>query len=191
MMQRTVQQGGFVIRMRYLPKIGSFFRRIWLGAWGLRVGRGTVLPPVKITWPHQVRIGRDCVLESDIYFKFDGIWKPGPSIHIGNRVFIGTACEFNIRCEIYIGDSSLIASGCKFIDHDHGVKVGQPIGKQTGEEKAIRIGRDVWIGCNVVVLKGLTIEDGAIIGAGSVVTKRVPSNEIWAGVPARKIGQRP
>lgn len=57
------------------------------------------------------------------------------------------------------------------------------------EDKLI-IGNDVWIGSNVCILRGVTIGDGAVIGAGAVVTHDVDSYEIWAGVPAKKIGQR-
>ena len=64
------------------------------------------------------------------------------------------------------------------------------MGPQQGIEKAISIGNDVWLGCNVIVLKGVEIGDGAIIGAGAVVTKSILPNEIWAGVPAKKIGER-
>jgi acetyltransferase-like isoleucine patch superfamily enzyme len=61
---------------------------------------------------------------------------------------------------------------------------------QPSTQQAIKLGSDVWLGCNVVVLKGVEIGDGAIIAAGAVVTKSILPNEIWAGVPARKIGQR-
>jgi acetyltransferase-like isoleucine patch superfamily enzyme len=61
---------------------------------------------------------------------------------------------------------------------------------QPGPEKPIRLGQDVWLGCNVVVLKGIEIGDGAIVAAGAVVTKSIGPREIWAGIPARKIGQR-
>jgi len=62
---------------------------------------------------------------------------------------------------------------------------------QAGPESEITIGSDVWLGCHVVVLKGVCIGDGAVVGAGAVVTKSVPEGEIWAGVPAVKIGTRP
>lgn len=52
------------------------------------------------------------------------------------------------------------------------------------------IGDDVWIGCNVVIRGGITVQRGAVIGAGSVVTRDIGPYEIWAGVPARKIKQR-
>ena len=60
-----------------------------------------------------------------------------------------------------------------------------------GGEDAIILEDDVWIGVNAVVLKGVTIGRGAIVAAGSVVTKSIGAYEIWAGVPARKIRVRP
>jgi len=131
------------------------------------------------------------VLEPDIYFKFDGIWAPGPSIVIEDEVFLGRACEFNIRKGITIGKGSAIASGCKFIDHDHGIIAGQLMRTQEGPEQAIIIGNDVWTGANCVVLKGVFMGNGCILAAGAVLTKSTGENEIWAGVPAKKIGMRP
>lgn len=59
--------------------------------------------------------------------------------------------------------------------------------EQANKVQPITLGRDVWLGANCVVLKGVNIGDRAIVGAGSVVTKSIPSGEIWAGSPARKI----
>ncbi|RZK45096.1 MAG: acyltransferase [Hymenobacter sp.] len=109
---------------------------------------------------------------------------------IGNEAFIGASCEFNITEGIAIGDNALIASGCRFVDHDHGMQLGSPMRTQLGSHGAIKLGNDVWLGCNVVVLKGVEIGDGAVVAAGAIVTKSILPNEIWAGVPARKIGQR-
>lgn len=59
-----------------------------------------------------------------------------------------------------------------------------------GPEVAIVVEEDVWLGVNVVVLKGVTIGRGAVVGAGAVVTKSIPPFEIWAGIPAHRIGIR-
>jgi acetyltransferase-like isoleucine patch superfamily enzyme len=183
-------QAAFVFRFRYINNLVGTIRKLWYVMLGMKVGKSTVLSKIHITWPNQVEIGKDCILERNITLKCDGIWKSRTSIRIGNRVFIGSGCEFNIRESIEIGDNSLIASGCRFIDHDHGIGLELPMNKQHGPEKPIKIGADVWLGCNVVVLKGVAIEDGAIVAAGAIVTKSIQQYEIWAGVPARKIGQR-
>ena len=54
----------------------------------------------------------------------------------------------------------------------------------------LQLEKDVWLGVNVVVLKGVTIGQGAVVGAGAIMTKSIPACEIWAGVPARKVGTR-
>lgn len=178
-------------RLQYI--IVSSGRKIYWKAQGLHVGKGTSLPKLTFSWPHQVRIGRSCVLEDGIHFKFDGVWQSGPRICIGNDCFVGAYTEFNIRQEIIVGDYCLIASGCKFIDHDHGFsRRSIPIKTQVdGVETPIVLEDDVWLGVNVVVLKGVKIGRGAIVSAGSVVTKSIPPYEIWAGIPARKISERP
>lgn len=189
-MIKIIQKIFFVMLSRYIAGIVGYFRKIWYRIQGMQVGGKTVLPSIRVSWPHQITIGNNCLLENNIQFKFDGIWKPGPSIIIKNNVFVGAGCEFNIRKRIEIGNDALIASGCKFIDHDHGLAIHELMRKQHGPEKEIFIGDNVWLGCNVVILKGVLISDGAVVAAGAVVTKSIPSNEIWGGVPARKIGSR-
>ncbi|BAU55377.1 acyltransferase [Mucilaginibacter gotjawali] len=180
----------FVLRFRYLKKVSSWLKRKFWMVMGMKIGKGTFIPKLHVTWPHQVAIGHNCKIEQDVYFKFDGIWKAGPAIVIGNNVFIGANCEFNISESISIGNDCLIASGSRFIDHDHGTKLNKLMRQQPAKHGPIVIGNDVWIGCNTTVLKGVGIGDGAIIAAGAVVTKSVLPNEIWAGVPAKKIGER-
>lgn len=63
-------------------------------------------------------------------------------------------------------------------------------GTYSSFDKPLVIGNDVWIGSGVNILRNITIGDGAIIGAGAVVTHDIPPYEIWAGVPAKKVGQR-
>ena len=157
---------------------------------GMRIGSNTAMAVPDVSWPHQVSIGSGCILEKGISLKFDGIWKPGPSIVIGNHVFLGRDTEFNIRAGITVGSNSLIAGGCRFIDHDHGTSTHRLIRSQAGPESPIIIGEDVWLGADVIVLKGVVIHRGSVIAAGSVVTSDVPPGEIWAGIPARKISER-
>jgi acetyltransferase-like isoleucine patch superfamily enzyme len=177
-------------RIALTPGPRSIARKALLRCLGAHIGQGTTVPPCLMQWPHQVSLGNDCCLEPGIYFKFDWYWKRGPNIIIGDRVFIGRNVEFNVQGKIEIGDDCLLASGCVFVDHDHGVQLTEVMAAQPSRIGQIILGRNVWIGANSVVLKNVTIGDGAIIGAGSVVTKEIPPNQIWAGVPARKIRDR-
>ena len=172
--------------------LGARLRTLYWKSLGMRVGSGTLLPRIYVTWPHQVSLGAHCFLERGIQFKFDGPWYPGPSIIIGDGVWIGAGCEFNIHKKVEIGERAMIAAGCRFIDTDHGFTDRTlPMIKQPTIKSPIRIEDDVWLGANVLVLKGVTIGRGAIVGAGAVVTKSIPGFEIWAGVPAKKMGVRP
>ncbi len=190
-MSATSARAAFRLRAG-AAKAEAHLRSAWWRLLGMQIGPGTFLPKVYVTWPHQVSLGANCRLEHDIYFKYDGIWAPGPSLLIADRVFVGFGCEFNFRRRIEIGADCLIASGCKFIDHDHGsARRDVPMNQQSdGREAGIVIGSDVWLGANAVVLKGVRIGHGAIIAAGAVVTRSVPEYEIWGGVPARKISAR-
>jgi len=185
-----IQQTIFIFRFRYFFKIIAFFRKKWLIFCGMKIGKGTTIPKIHVTWPHKVSIGMNCILEHDIYLKYDGIWSKDPSIIINDNVFIGSGCEFNIKAKITVGKNCLIASGCRFIDHNHGFSINELMSKQKCSEVAIEIGSDVWIGCNVVILEGVCIGNGAIIAAGAVVTKSIPDYEIWGGIPAKKIKSR-
>jgi acetyltransferase-like isoleucine patch superfamily enzyme len=189
-MTPKIQQAFFLLRMKYLPMLVSAIRVLWYGLQGMKVGEGTALPSLTVTWPHQLRIGANCQIEKDINFKYDGIWAPGPSIVIEDNVFIGAKCEFNINLGIKVMKNANIASGCKFIDHDHGIVRGTRIGAQPSVSAAILLEEDVWLGVNVVVLKGVTIGEGAVVAAGAVVNKNIPANEIWGGIPAKFIKMR-
>jgi len=181
-----------LFRLRLRQGLRARLHQALLRAQGLRCGAGTRLPrSFSVNWPDQVSLGAGCVVQDGVSIDFcHGVPMPGPSIVIGDRAFIGRSCEINIRVGLRIGHDALIASGCKFIDHNHGMQVGTPMRQQSQMEGAIVLGNDVWLGVNAVVLRGVHIGDGAVVGAGSVVTKSVPAGEIWAGIPARCIGYR-
>ncbi|GBO51698.1 acetyltransferase, CYSE/LACA/LPXA/NODL family [Pseudanabaena sp. lw0831] len=125
---------------------------------------------------------------------FDG---DNATIAIGKRVFMN---GYLIAAQsIEIGDDVLISWGVTIVDHNsHAISfsersqdvVNWRLGKKdwTNVKIApIKISNKVWIGFNSIILKGVTIGEGAIVGAGSVVTKDVPAWTIVAGNPARVI----
>ena len=91
---------------------------------------------------------------------------------------------------IYIGENPLTVFYHRFANHDHGMRMGLLKRKQQCVERKIIIYSNVWLGCDVVVLKGGMIANGAVIATGAVVSKLVPVNEIWGGMLVRKIGKR-
>ena len=104
------------------------------------------------------------------------------SIRIGKRCSIGDRTEIHAGSLVDIGDETIIAWDCVIMDRDY-----HSAGTGTEDIRPVVIGSGVWIGCRAIILKGVTIGDGAIVAAGSVVTKDVPEHCLVAGNPARII----
>jgi acetyltransferase-like isoleucine patch superfamily enzyme len=106
-------------------------------------------------------------------------------ISIGKNCMISMGAKLDVRRgNIIIGDRCAITSGCVILSHDRSAK---RVDLKDNGEGTVRLGNDVFIGVNSVVLRNVTIGDYSIVGAGSVVTKDVPPNVVVAGNPARII----
>ena len=187
-MTELLSKGLFIWRFKTVQAL----YRTWLRFLGVSIGSNTLIASARFAWYHKVKIGAGCTIEHHVFFKHDGAYSKGHTIVIGDNTFIGFGCEFNTNELVSIGNDCAIASGCKFIDHNHGFATReQPIRNQESAIEPIILEDDVWLGVNVVVLKGVHIGKGAIVGAGSVVTKSIAPYEIWGGIPAKKIGERP
>lgn len=134
-----------------------------------------------------IKINGKTWLESNVLLKV-----AGGRLELGYNVFINRNCHIVSIELISIGDNCIIANNVSIFDHDHvAFDSSVPFCKQGFTSLPIYIGSNVWIGCNSVILKGVSIGDGTIIAAGSVVTKDVPSGEIWGGTPAKFIKRIP
>jgi len=113
-------------------------------------------------------------------------------LSIGDGSYIGEGNNIRAEGGIKIGSNCLISQGVSLISRNHGIALGTPmIGQPLREDRVgIVIQDDVWIGTNAVILPGVTIETGAIVAAGSVVTTAVPAYTIVAGIPARVLKPR-
>ena len=92
-------------------------------------------------------------------------------------VFINNSCSFNCMERIEIGSGTMMGEGVRFYDHDH-IYTAEKIEKWQWTTAPVRVGRDCWIGSNVTILKGVTIGDNTIIGAGCIVRKDIPANSV-------------
>lgn len=134
----------------------------------------------------KVKIGAGCEI------------KPLSNVSLGSHVEIGPRALFwSTRAKIIIGNHVIFGPQVTIITGDHATNyVGKYIMDVNDTEKTSKcdkdviIDDDVWIGCNVTILKGVHIHTGAIIAAGSVVTKDVDSYCIYGGVPAKRIKNR-
>lgn len=171
--QNTIYNDGFSIDFRH-PKKGSIY----------------------------LIIGNNSIINGNFVFETEtGKISIGDRCHIGNSTFIS-------KSKIEIGNDVTIAWGCTIYDHDSHSIYWDERKNDTIQEykdtlqfndeiynknwsvvntKPITIKDKVWIGMNVIILKGVTIGEGAIIGAGSVVTQDVPEWSVVAGNPAKVV----
>jgi len=123
---------------------------------------------------------------------------PTASLRCGENIYLGKNSHINQYCciwasrnsKIMLGDNLLMGPGVKIFSSNHGSKMGVPMNVQPPIERDIIIGNDVWLGANAVVVAGVTIGDGAIVAAGSVVTKDMPAYTIVGGIPAKPLKKR-
>lgn len=108
----------------------------------------------------------------------------GRNITLGRNVFINAGCTFQDQGGITIGDRSLIGHKALLATLNHDLA---PERRGDMHPAPIVIGADVWLGSNATVLPGVTIGDGAVVGAASVVTKDVPARAVVVGSPARQV----
>ncbi|PWR04184.1 sugar O-acetyltransferase [Meridianimarinicoccus roseus] len=128
-------------------------------------------------------IGRGSAIRAPFYVDY------GVHITIGADVFLNYGCVLLDVCPIEIGDGTQIGPMTQILAADHprdpgaraqGLECGAPV----------RIGSNVWIGGGALILPGVQVGDDAIIGAGSVVTRDVPSGSTYAGNPAKPLPRR-
>lgn len=146
--------------------------------------------------PSAIKIGSNSHIKGELL-----VFGHGGNISIGSYCYVGENTRIWSAKKIEIGDRVLISHGVNIFDnlihpidpelrHKQFVSiitVGQPKQITTLDEKEVKIGNDVLIGAMSIILRGITIGECSIVGAGSVVTKDIPPYTIVAGNPARVI----
>ncbi len=123
------------------------------------------------------KTGKKITVEQNFY---------GYNISVGENFYMNHNCVILDGAKVEFGDNVFIAPNCGFYT------AGHPLDYETRNKgleyaKPIKVGNNVWIGGNVCVIPGVTIGDNTVIGAGSVVTKDIPSNVVAVGNPCRVI----
>ena len=108
---------------------------------------------------------------------FENFHVSSGKVILHNGVFINNSCSFNCMERIEIGAGTMMGEGVRFYDHDH-IYTAEKIEKWQWTSAPIIVGRDCWIGSNVTILKGVTIGDNTIIGAGCLIRNDVPANSV-------------
>lgn len=123
---------------------------------------------------------------------YPGIWVfTGHSLTLGDDVDLAKGVLVTTGGGVSIGDRTLVGYGTSILSTNHSIPESPGRIFAAGHEKAeVTIANDVWIGANCTILPGVTIGEGAVVAAGSVVTKSVPPFTMVGGVPAREIKER-
>ena len=147
-------------------RVCNLLKAIFLRTLGAKIGKRCVFYPG--VW---IMTGRNLVLGDDVDLALDVL------VTTEGGVFIGDRCLIGYRTQIISGNHRVPGKADRIFDAGN---VRRPV----------RIQNDVWIGANCIILPGVTIGEGAVIGAGSIVTKSIPPFSMAVGNPARVIRTR-
>lgn len=124
-------------------------------------------------------IGEDCYIEPPFHANWGG-----KNVHFGNGVYANFNLTMVDDCDIFVGNNVLFGPNVTVSAGTHPIHP-ELRSKQAQYNIPIHIGNNVWIGANSVILPGVNIGDNSVIGAGSVVTRDIPSNVVAVGNPCR------
>ena len=131
-------------------------------------------------------VGENCYIESPYFANWGG-----HHVHLGSNIYANAGLKLVDDTHIYIGDNTMLGPNVVLATAGHPI---DPELRARGLQYnlPVRIGRNCWLGAGVIVMPGITIGDNTIIGAGSVVTKDIPSGVVAVGNPCkvlREVGE--
>lgn len=197
--------------MQSVRNIAHLFLSARARAAGIKIGKGVKL---SLGGDYMINKTACATLNDEVWLAQDHHIEAadGAEIHIGanvhfgararivagpqSRIFIKPGCFFNHDTSIValnnivIGENSIFGPYTYISDHNHQFALERLIKDQLYDTQPLHIGSDVWLGVGVTILKGADLGDGCVVAARAVVNKQIPRNEVWAGVPAKKIGER-
>lgn len=181
--------------LKFQSKIPKVFMKLNKVCYGKKIKM--IGWPFVFRYPHaSITIGENVTINSTFFSNLIGLYqrtiivaRDNGEIYIGDRVGISGATIY-AREKIQIGDDTLIGANTKILDNDfHPINSNK---RKQGDLKnlptsSVRIGDNVFIGCNCIILKGTCIGNNSVVGAGSIVHGNFPDNVIIAGNPAKII----
>lgn len=172
------------------------WRKTYLYPRFLHFGEGSFMCDIsKLIGEQFISIGKNCKFNDGIFLT---VWeqidkKRGNTvIEIGNNCNFGAYNHITAINSIKIGDNCLTGKWVTITDNSHGTTdISElqipPLNRKVTSKGKVIIGTNVWIGDKATILPGVTIGNGAVIAANSVITKDVPPMTVWGGNPAKKI----
>lgn len=177
----------FILLSKKLSGFLSYLLAFW---WGISLNKGCSFHGLPVFRRHPnsiIEIGSLCEFRSSKSSNLIGINRPCmfTTLKDGANIQIGSGCGFSgtvIGCakKVIFGNNVRCGANTLITDTDWHMN-----DIRAGEDAPVEIGSNVWLGVNVIVLKGVSIGENTLIGAGSIVTKSIPSNVYAAGVPAK------
>ncbi len=147
----------------------------------LNFGRLRLIFPLKsICFPRiRIREGGRIIL-GRVKFRYNcGLFVDGGTLIIEDDVFINNGCSITVRDKVTIGQKTLLGEGVKIYDHNHIINKDHSVEFYKFSSKEVTIGKNCWLGANVIILPGVHLCDHVIIGAGSVVTKSIDTPGVY------------
>jgi maltose O-acetyltransferase len=126
------------------------------------------------------RIGTDSIIEPPFHCTY------GKNTYIGDHAYLNFSCVIIDNNEVHLGDHAMIGPAVQIYTAAHPLEA-EPRVQGWEVAKPVRLEDNVWVGGGAILLPGVTVGRNAVVGAGAVVTKDVPSNTVVAGNPARVI----
>lgn len=180
--------------------MNSNWFKLLMKATKVKYGKNVLLKGVPVIFNKAgatLTIGDSCVIKSSFLSNLVGLYSrtiivtrtPEAFIHIGQNVGISGATIY-ARKGITIGDHTMIGGNAKILDNDfHPLEAQARLADDKSQIAAreIRIGKNCFIGCNSIILKGTVLGDNCVVGAGAVVSGKFEDNCVIAGNPARVI----
>jgi acetyltransferase-like isoleucine patch superfamily enzyme len=174
--------GGILIAAGHFSMAVPALAMFYLGLTLIVIGTGFLKGNVSVG--DQSVVGRYSILTT----------MPEGRLRIGRDVLVNSFSKLGASKLVEIGDHAIFASFVEITDASHGYEDPAVLIKHAPFESApVKIGSNVWLGSGTVVMRGVTIGDGAVVGAKSLVNKDIPANGIAFGVPAqltRRRGER-
>jgi acetyltransferase-like isoleucine patch superfamily enzyme len=178
----------FDLADRLVAGLASRWRNLYFRLRGVRLRGYVLLRAIEIPRNHaEIEIEAGASLDRGVVLLCSGPPRHEPKIRIGASTYINRNTMLDASEQLEIGRECAIGPDCYLTDHDHGFAPNTSPLALPLISSPTRLEDRVWLGARVVVLKGVTIGTGAVIGAGSVVTRSIPANCVAAGVPARII----
>lgn len=174
---------------KFMKWTGNYIRLILLK---LRYGKSF---SVNIFCKKPVYIGKKCsiriscggkiVLHNGVYLdNCCTLYADGGIIKIKKNCYFNTYCRIVAKKYIEIGSNSIFGSNVSVYDHDHDITNGVKYAITNYKISSVSIGDFVWCGTNVVITKGVQIEENCVVGANTVVTGNLASDRLYTGYPA-------